>query len=270
MSYAPQNLLDVREYIQSQTGLSDNELGIVGDEYHDNGYHLGRDRLPPNDYSNRLPRDKAGLTNAASASDIGNFSRLKDLTSFILDRCRDGRITQIRAINGPHFSGRAYRWDSQSNWEPQIKPKGDSHEWHAHLEWWRDTEYQDKVWMFREFFEGTGGDDAMFCRLGDKNDKVLAMQVMVVNAGGRVGSSADPYSDCDGQFGPNTSAGLSSVVGGNGDVYGPWQYAALHRRNSQPGPQGEPGVKGEKGDKGDPGTFVGATFTAVGTFTQGS
>lgn len=267
MSYAPQNLLDVREYIQAHTGLSDNDLGIVGDKYHTSGYHLGRDRLPANDYSNRLPRDKAGLTNAASASDIGNFSQLRELTSFVLDRCRDGRMTQIRAINGPWFDGRAYRWDSQNNWQAVIKPRGDSHETHAHLEWWRDTEHQDKTWIFREFFEG---DDAMFCRLGDKSEKVLAMQVMIVDIGGRVGTSADPYADCDGSYGPNTSAGLSAAVGGGGDYYGPWQYAALHRKHSLPGPKGDKGDPGVKGDKGDPGTFVGATFTATGTFTQGS
>lgn len=102
----------------------------------------------------------------------------------------------------------------------------------------------------------------MFCRKGDKNDKVLAMQVMIVNTGNRVGPSADPYADCDGEFGNNTAAGLSATVGGSGDVYGPWQYAALHRRQALPGPKGEPGLQGPQGIPGD---LAGKTITLTGT-----
>lgn len=272
MSYAPQNLLDVRDYVQTQTGLSDNDLGIVGDPAHKTGYHLGKDRTTSRDYSRQLARDIAGLTNAASASDIGNFSGLVALTAFLLDWARSGRANDpatgkplIRAINGPAADGRAYRWDSQDGWEPEIRPEGDSHETHVHIEWFRDTEFMPKVWLFQEFFEG----DDMFCAYGDKgSQKVVAMQVMVVNAGQRIGTSDNPYHDVDGNYGDATAKGLGALMGDDGRNYGPWQYAALHRLNSLPGPQGEPGKDGERGPKGDPGTFEGQEFIATGKFTH--
>lgn len=154
MSYAPQTLLDLRTYLKAQTGLSDNELGIVGDKTHTYGYHLGKDLLPPNDYSARLLRDRNGLTNAASASDIGMFTRLVGLTAFLVAEASSGRTTMIRQVNGPTASGRAYGWDSQDSWKPVLLSKGDPHEQHCHVSWFRDTEFLEKVSLFRKFFEG--------------------------------------------------------------------------------------------------------------------
>lgn len=269
MSYAPQNLLDVRDYVQTQTGLSDDDLGIVGDEDHETGYHLGKDRTTSRDYSRQLARDIAGLTNAASASDIGKFARLMALTAFLLDKAKSGQAKDpatgkslIRAINGPAADGRAYRWDSQDGWKPEIKAKGDSHETHVHIEWFRDTEFMPKVWLFRGFFEGVN----MFCKLNDTGNNVLAMQIMVCRLGGTVGGSADKYADCNGSYNVGTAAGLGRILGMPGPVnnYGPWEYSALHVMGS-PGPQGKPGPKG---DKGDPGTFEGQEFIATGKFTH--
>lgn len=261
MSYAPQSLKDVRNFLLAQPGLDGLEVGIVGNPAtHTYGYHLGRDRLPLNDYSNRLQRDRNGLTDAASGLDIGMFDRLVNLVSYLLDACREGRTTQIRAIAGPHFNGRAYRWDSTSGWEPQLLKKGDDHEWHAHIEWFRDTEYENKLTLFHEFFgfAPDGGDD-MFCKFGDVSGKVQAMQFGII----RAGYDLSPVGGADGQYGNGTAAGLAALIGGDGRNYGPLEYDALHAKAY--GGAGTPGPEGPQGPKGDPGIAPGSKVTLDGT-----
>ena len=83
MSYSPKTLQTLGAYWTGQGGVM---LGIVGDVRHTAGYHLGRDRIysstgqGSDDYSVKLPRDKAGLSGAASAIDLGKlggtYSRL--------------------------------------------------------------------------------------------------------------------------------------------------------------------------------------------------
>jgi hypothetical protein len=159
MSYAPQTLLDLREYLKPETGLSDNELGIVGDANHSYGYHLGEDRLPKDDYSARTARDLAGLSDGAAANDIGWFDRLVALTGFLVAEARAGRLTDCRELIGPAADGRAYRYDSLSGWKAQQRAEGDPHEWHLHVSWYRDSEQRDKREPFKRFFEG---DDMSF------------------------------------------------------------------------------------------------------------
>lgn len=153
MSYAPQELLQLREYLHSRTGLPYGALGIVGDSGHTYGYHLGKDRLPANDYSTRMIRDKAGLTNAASAIDIGDFSQLRALTAWMVAEAKAGRRPDTREIIGPGAAGRAYRWAFENNWGATIRPSGDSHEFHVHESFFRDSENDDKIQYFRGFFE---------------------------------------------------------------------------------------------------------------------
>jgi hypothetical protein len=153
MSYAPQTLLDAREYVLDQTGLSEGAVGIVGDKNHRYGYHLGKDRLTSGDYSASLSRDKRGLSNGAAALDIGNFKRLVELTAFLVAEARAGRLPDVREIIGPHKDGRAYRWDFADG-EVEQREDGDSHEWHLHLSYYRDSEGREKVSPFRRFFEG--------------------------------------------------------------------------------------------------------------------
>lgn len=75
MTYGPQSIRDLAELWTSKGGVN---LGIVGDLAHAGrpSYHNGRDRIEKygriqTDYSVQHPRDKAGLTNAASALDRG-------------------------------------------------------------------------------------------------------------------------------------------------------------------------------------------------------
>ena len=88
MTNAPADLLALRATVQRLTGLADPaDVGIVGDGLHarTGGYHEGRDVLAAiggyhpgaaagslsEDYSARLARDRVGLTDDASAMDIG-------------------------------------------------------------------------------------------------------------------------------------------------------------------------------------------------------
>src|SRR5690554_6459684 len=161
MSYAPQTLLDARAYILARTKLKPVQVGIVGDSSHTYGYHLGKDRLPPNDYSARTARDRAGLSNAASALDIGDFGGLWRLTEFLVAEARAGRLPDVREIIGPLRDGRAYRWDHLDGWTAVRQPKGNSHEWHLHISYYRDSEHRDKTAPFGSFFEGDGGGGEM-------------------------------------------------------------------------------------------------------------
>ncbi len=52
-------------------------LGIIGDTAHATlgvSYHLGKSQLTATAYSRQLPRDAAGLTEAASAIDLGKLN----------------------------------------------------------------------------------------------------------------------------------------------------------------------------------------------------
>jgi GH25 family lysozyme M1 (1,4-beta-N-acetylmuramidase) len=98
----------------------------------------------------------------------------------------------------------------------------------------------------------TSGDD-MFCKKGDKGDKVLALQAMLTGFGFNVGA-------CDSNYGANTAAGLKAALGdpnNSGENYGPWEYAAVMTRvvhgNSGPGPKGDTGAPGSPGKDGAPG-----------------
>ena len=90
MSDSPKKLRALQLFLMPKTGLPAKSLGIVGDTAHDDGYHLGEDRifapggLGNKDYSVRHPRDKSGLSNFASAIDIGGFNRLRELSAFLL------------------------------------------------------------------------------------------------------------------------------------------------------------------------------------------
>lgn len=229
MSYAPQSLLDVREYLRSRTGLSLASLGIVGDQAHTYGYHLGRDRLPADDYSRRTARDKAGLTNAAAALDIGNFGRLRELTAHLVRWARNGRLGDVREIIGPGSDGRAYRWDHLSGWSAVRRAAGDSHEWHTHISFYRDSEQRSKEPPFRAFFEGSsdGGDDMIGLSKGDSGQAVKGLQVILKRSG------HDP-GPVDGQYGPKTAAAVLSCrrsVGSkakSGDSIGGHAWAQIH------------------------------------------
>lgn len=159
MTFAPPRLLEWRSYMRAVTGLDAASLGITGGPGHvlvGTSYHLGKDQLKmqKNPYSARYPRDVNGLSNAASACDTGQFSRLVALTKWCVEQARAGQRPDTRELIGPGGDGRAYRWAVENNWRPELRPDGDDHETHLHEGFWRDSEHRDKVGFYRPFFEG--------------------------------------------------------------------------------------------------------------------
>ena len=162
MTSPPADLLAFRATVQHATGLTDPaDVGIVGDGAHQRtgGYHEGRDVLVAigafhpsalagdtrEDYSVRLVRDRAGLTDDASAMDIGAqwpnggraaWLRFNNLLVTDLWANRP-ELGCIRAVNYSPDGTRRLRTDRQHAWV--IESSSDSVDIHTHIEWYRDT-----------------------------------------------------------------------------------------------------------------------------------
>lgn len=155
MSYAPEAILEVRRYLKPITGLSDIELGIVGDDDHDGGYHFGIDGYDSDgtDYSwDESPRDWGHKSNAARALDIGMFAQLRELSIWLVHECEIGApgTEDIREIIYSPDGQVVKRWDRLG-----IRTGGDpSHLKHTHVSWFADAEFKSKVGPFKRFFEG--------------------------------------------------------------------------------------------------------------------
>lgn len=158
MSYAPAPLLQLQSYMQLQTGLPVNALGIVGDSSHDGGYHCGWDRRrirngSLDDYSwEESSRDWNHKTNAARAFDCGSFSRLREMSKWIVGQCQAGApdTLDIRSIIYSPDGVTVLRWDRLG-----IRDDGDySHLSHTHFSFFADAENNDKLSVFQRFFGG--------------------------------------------------------------------------------------------------------------------
>jgi hypothetical protein len=164
MTNTPADLLDLRHQLSAVTGLTNPaDLGIVGDGAHarTGGYHEGRDVLvalgryhaPPashvgsldEDYSVRLLRDRLGLTDDASAMDIGDdwphggrdaWLRFNNALVGAL-AAGDPALSAVRAVNYSPDGVNRYRVDRQNGWRHQSTT--DSVTMHTHVEFFRDT-----------------------------------------------------------------------------------------------------------------------------------
>lgn len=158
MTYAPDTIKEAQRYLHEQTGLDWASLGIVGDSNHYGGYHCGRDRVVKGDYSvTESSRDSDGLTNAAAALDIGNFDRLQDFSKWLVEQCKASAegTEGIREIIYSPDGNTVKRWDRL-----KIRSSGDnSHLWHTHISWFRDTENQSKVELFKRYFEDSDNNE---------------------------------------------------------------------------------------------------------------
>lgn len=147
MSYAPNDLISVRARMMAVTGLGPVSMGIVGDAAHDGGYHCGNDRTIDDDYSVvESWRDSNGLSGAASAIDIGDFSvlyagkrvTLRSLSIALVQACQrnDPRTEAIREIIYTPDGYNVSRWDKLG-----VRSGGDdSHLSHTHISFFRDSE----------------------------------------------------------------------------------------------------------------------------------
>lgn len=174
MSSAPGSLLDLQSFWVSQGGVS---LGIVGNAVHCRGYHLGRDRVygacacrPKNicvpglgnlDYSVQTARDRAGLSNAASAIDLGKLGgSLRNLYRFsewLVEQCRANEpgTADLREVIYSPDGTTVLRWDRERGYWSAPRPgeADDSHLGHTHISYYRDAEARDKRPLFARFFE---------------------------------------------------------------------------------------------------------------------
>ena len=159
MTFAPKTLTDLMAYWVAQGGVN---LGIVGDTAHlekGTSYHLGKDDLIAGAYSARTARDKAGLTNAASACDLGRLDgTLTDLWAFsrwFAQQCFD-RKPGYRDVREVIFwstvRDRVIGWSDLAPTE-WINDYGDpSHKTHTHISFYRDSEFRDKRPLFKPYF----------------------------------------------------------------------------------------------------------------------
>lgn len=161
MSFAPDSLKALRRYLVEKTGKPTENFGIRGTvgAKRVQGYHLGKvDIYGPGglgdaDYSVRRPRDKRGLTDAASGFDMKlPIAALKELRAYLVSAARAGRAPDLVEIIGPGSDGRAYDWRKPDWVRVGPRAKGDSHEWHIHLSYHRDSEFRDKVALFEPYY----------------------------------------------------------------------------------------------------------------------
>lgn len=152
MTNAPADLLGLRSALESLTGLSPVDVGIVGDAAHarSGGYHIGRGGLVAagvwsSDYSVRLTRDRNGATESASAMDVGagwhegrgTWLKWNNLLANAL-RSGDPALAAVRAINYSPDGSTKWRIDREQGW--RTESSGDTVDIHTHIEWYRDTE----------------------------------------------------------------------------------------------------------------------------------
>ena len=162
MTFSPAPLTALGRYWVSKGGVN---LGVVGDTAHQakgTSYHLGRSQLTATAYSRTTARDRAGLSEAASAIDLGKLGRLgypglRKFSEWFAKECmarkpayRDVREV-IFTIDGRTVVG----WSDLAPLK-LITGYGDSsHLYHTHISFYRDSETRDKVAMFAPYFTGT-------------------------------------------------------------------------------------------------------------------
>jgi hypothetical protein len=170
----PDSLRDLGAFWTAHGGVN---LGVVGNEKHCDGYHLGQDRifsscackpkgrciagLKNNDYSVRTVRDQSGLTNFASAIDLGRLNgtlpQLQAFSRWLVRRCQANvRGTRdVREIIYSPDGKRVYGYSREMGVASRpILDYGDaSHLTHTHISFYRDSETRDKRPLFEPFFD---------------------------------------------------------------------------------------------------------------------
>jgi hypothetical protein len=172
VTFAPASIVALQTFWQGQGGVA---LGIVGNQKHCAGYHLGKDRIygdcacrpdgtcepgqKGNDYSVQLPRDKSGLSNAASAIDLGRLdgalASLRSFSRWLVTACQADRV-RYRDIREVIYSPDGVKVQRYSGVDGLIHTgagNGDgSHTTHTHISFFRDSVGRDKVALFAPYF----------------------------------------------------------------------------------------------------------------------
>jgi len=167
MTYAPPTLAKLAAYWTTHGGIN---LGIVGDVSHvakGTSYHLGKDQLATGAYSTQTARDRAGLTNAASAIDLGRlngtYAGLRQFSKWLVDEARHNKpgTSDMREIIYSPDGAQVLRWDRERGFAsvPRGGEADTSHLTHTHISWYRDAEQRDHTTAFRPFFEEPAEED---------------------------------------------------------------------------------------------------------------
>lgn len=166
MTYSPKTLNALAQFWTKNGGVF---LGVVGNKAHTVGYHLGRDRiydgngpgLGAQDYSVVMARDKAGLTDAAAAIDLGRLDgtlgNLYEFSTWLVRQCQTGQpgYRDIREIIYSPDGQKVVRYSGVDGDIHAGEGNGDeSHITHTHISYFRDSEQRDKIELFRGYFEG--------------------------------------------------------------------------------------------------------------------
>lgn len=159
MSDVPPDMAAAARYLRSHGAPV---LGIVGDRSHTQGYHLGRDRIyriPPGrgdrDYSVRHARDRRGLTDDASAIDIGRHRGLIELGRDLYAACRAGDRLAVDVAeliaergDGTHI----WRWAPDGVWGD---PASAELPHHLHVSYRRDSRGRSKLPLLAMHYGGS-------------------------------------------------------------------------------------------------------------------
>lgn len=171
MTYAPAALTSLGRYWVSKGGVN---LGVVGDTAHQakgRSYHLGKSQLTADAYSRITARDRAGLTEAASAIDLGrlrtadeirrgvparNYGRLRAFSRWLVVQCQASApgTQDIREVIYTPNGKVVWRWDRERGVlsVPHAGEADRSHITHTHVSFYRDSEKRSKVGIFMPFF----------------------------------------------------------------------------------------------------------------------
>ncbi|GIF16540.1 hypothetical protein [Actinoplanes teichomyceticus] len=184
-TFAPAPLKAARLYVLDAFGIGEpTAVGIVGDISHrKNGssYHLGAPQLRDDSYSIvESSRDRHGLSDAASALDIGKFTlvrggkthTLRTFSVWLVRQCEAGTddTRDIREVIYSPDGKTVKRWDRLGR-----RSTGDSsHLEHTHISYFRDSENHDKTALFRRYIREIEG-DVMTPAQEAKLDKALAL-----------------------------------------------------------------------------------------------
>lgn len=180
VTYAPQSLLAWRRVFTSRfPNIDPIHFGIVGGPSHiatGTSYHLGRDqlKLTRDPYSARTARDKAGLSDAASAADVTDMigpNLLRELSQWVIAQARAGAAdaADLREVIFSPDGNAVLRWDRERGRTSFPLQGGDpSHRQHSHFSWYRDSEFRNRAALFERFFNERqlkkGGNDMFFLR----------------------------------------------------------------------------------------------------------
>ncbi|MFI7069542.1 peptidoglycan-binding protein [Micromonospora sediminicola] len=223
MTAAPKNLLAVRTLLLENLPLAPLAVGIVGDSRHRGGYHCGSDRTVSGDYSvTESSRDRAGLSQYASALDVGQFYQgghnLRTFSLWLVVECAAGApdTLDIREVIYSPDGRSVKRWDRE-----RRRSSGDSsHLAHTHVSFYRDATKsgRDLTPLFRRYLAHVAGKPkpapapkptpvyhlgVRTLKRGATGQDVRELQDLLGKLGARVG--------VDGDFGPATENAVKAV-----------------------------------------------------------